>query len=219
MRTPITTILGNATLLANRHQQMDSDTVSTSLTELLGQAERLHRVVENMLILARLESGVAVDLDPILISRSVSRAITEAQRQQPGRVIRMESSDWDLCALGDESYIHQVLLNYMNNAMRFSPAEEAVDITVRMVGDEVHVNVLDRGIGLIGEDLDAIFTPFYRSSHTPQDTGGIGIGLSVSKRLVEALGGGVWARPRDGGGAEFGFSLPTATTSEPDETA
>ena len=217
LRTPITIILGNASLLANRHQQMDGDTVSASLGDLLGQAERLHRVVENMLILARLESGDAVDPEPIPIARSISQVVAEAQRQQQGRVIRLESSDWDLFALGVESYIHQVLLNYINNAMRYSPASEPVDIAVRSEGDVVQVTVLDRGIGLTDEDLEGLFKPFYHSARIPDEAQGMGIGLSVSKRLIEALGGSVWATHRDDGGAEFGFALPAAAHREPGE--
>ncbi len=217
LRTPITIILGNASLLANRYQQMDSATVSASLGDLLGQAERLHRVVENMLILARLESGDAVEPEPIPIVRSISQVIAEAQRQQPGRVIRLESSDWDLFALGADSYIHQVLLNYINNAMRYSPTAEPVDIAVRSEAGVVHVTVLDRGIGLTEEDIQGLFKPFYRSVRIPEEAQGMGIGLSVSKRLIEALGGSVWATHREGGGAEFGFALPAAAHREPGE--
>jgi PAS domain S-box-containing protein len=217
LRTPITIILGNASLLANRYPQMDKETVSASLGDLLGQAERLHRVVENMLILARLESGDAVEPEPIPIARSISQVVSEAQRQQPGRVIRLESSDWDLFALGAESYIHQVLLNYINNAMRYSPASEPVDIAVRSEGNVVQVTVLDRGIGVSEEDLEGLFKPFYRSARIPEQAQGMGIGLSVSKRLIEALGGSVWATHREGGGAEFGFALPAAAHREPGE--
>jgi PAS domain S-box-containing protein len=217
LRTPITVILGNASLLANRHQQMDSETVTASLGDLLGQAERLHRVVENMLILAQLERSAGADMEPILLARSISQVIAEAQRQQPGRVIRLESSDWDLFALGVESYVHQVLLNYMNNAMRYSPPDEPVDISVQLAGDDVEVRVLDRGVGLTDEDTEALFEPFYRSERVPAEARGIGIGLSVSKRLIDAVGGRVWAHPRDGGGAEFGFALRTVAGRDPGE--
>lgn len=214
LRTPITIILGNASLLANRHQQMDADTVSASLADLLGQAERLHRVVENMLILSRLERGAGAEAEPILIARSISQVIAEAQRQQPGRVIRLESHDWDLFALGAESYVHQVLLNYVNNAMRYSDLDEPIDLSVQLVDGEVCVRVLDRGIGLTVEELDNLFTPFFRSERVPDNARGMGIGLSVSQRLIEALGGRVWGRPREGGGAEFGFSLPAVAGRE-----
>jgi K+-sensing histidine kinase KdpD len=217
LRTPITVILGNASLLANRHQQMDAETVSASLGDLLGQAERLHRVVENMLILARLESGDGAEPEPMLIGRTISQVIAEAQRQQPGRVIRLESSDWDLFAIGVEGYVHQVLLNYVNNAMRYSDAGEPIDIAVRSEAEEVRVTVLDRGIGLTDEDLAGLFQPFYRSRRLPGEAQGMGIGLSVSKRLIEALGGTVWAAQREGGGSEFGFALPAAASREPGE--
>lgn len=110
-----------------------------------------------------------------------------------------------------------MLLNYLNNAMRYSPPTEPVDIAVHLVDDHVRVTVLDRGVGIADEDIEGLFKPFYRSRRIPEETSGMGIGLSVSKRLVEALGGAVWAQPRDGGGAEFGFSLPAAPGREPGE--
>jgi PAS domain S-box-containing protein len=210
LRTPITIVLGNASLLATRHREMDAATISASLNDLLGQAERLHRVVENMLILTRLETAT-VETEPLPISQSISRIIAEAQRQQPGRVIRLESADWGLFAIAAESYIQQVMLNFLANAIRFSPPGEPIDVTVRQTGDTVEVRVLDSGIGLHDEDLEALFVPFYRSPRVPEDMRGIGIGLSVSKRLIEALGGTVWARRREQRGAEFGFSLPMAS--------
>lgn len=213
LRTPITVVLGNASLLATRHRQMDDATISASLNDLLGQAERLHRVVENMLILTRLETAI-VETEPLPISQSISRIIAEAQRQQPGRVIRLESDDWGLFAIAAESYVQQVMLNYLANAIRFSPSDAPIDVTVRQAGPAVEVRVLDSGIGLDDDDLKALFTPFYRSPRVPEDMRGMGIGLSVSKRLVEALGGQVWARRRDEGGAEFGFTLPLATDGD-----
>ncbi|MFN8584342.1 MAG: PAS domain-containing protein [Dehalococcoidia bacterium] len=213
LRTPITVVLGNASLLATRHRQMDEPTLAASLNDLLGQAERLHRVVENMLILTRLETGTA-DTEPIAISQSISRIIAEAQRQQSGRVIRLESADWGLFAIAAESYVHQVMLNYLTNAMRFSPADRPIEVSVQQAGENIEVRVLDSGIGLAEEDLEALFTPFYRSSRVPEDMRGMGIGLSVTRRLIEALGGQVWARRREQGGAEFGFSLPSASDGE-----
>jgi len=213
LRTPITVVLGNASLLATRHRQMDDATISASLNDLLGQAERLHRVVENTLILTRLDTGI-VETEPLPISQSIGRIIAEAQRQQPGRVIRLESGDWGLFAIAAESYVQQVMLNYLANAIRFSPSDEPIEVSVRQAAQTVEVRVLDSGIGLQDEDLEALFTPFYRSPRIPEDMRGMGIGLSVSKRLIEALGGHVWARRREAGGAEFGFTLPLATDGE-----
>ena len=84
------------------------------------------------------------------------------------------------------------------------------------VGDEVQVAVLDRGIGLDGVASERIFEPFYRSEGARIAANGLGIGLALCQRVVTALGGRIWARPRDGGGAEIGFSLPVARdTDEP----
>jgi signal transduction histidine kinase len=85
---------------------------------------------------------------------------------------------------------------------------------VEASADAAVVRVLDRGAGIDDTEIEAIFTPFYRSARTADVAEGIGIGLSVCKRLVEAMGGVIWAISRDGGGTEFGFSLPLAREEE-----
>jgi K+-sensing histidine kinase KdpD len=85
--------------------------------------------------------------------------------------------------------------------------------------DDMHVRVLDRGPGVPPEEINRIFGSFYRSERTARKAEGKGLGLTVCRRLVEAMGGTVWARPREGGGLEVGFSLPLAKETEPEAVA
>jgi signal transduction histidine kinase len=107
-----------------------------------------------------------------------------------------------------EGYLEQVLENLFSNAEKYSPAREPITIDIIREHAEVKIRVLDRGGGISDEEASYLFDAFYRSDETSRRASGLGIGLAVCKRLVTAQGGRVWAAPRDGGGAEFGFAIP-----------
>jgi signal transduction histidine kinase len=100
--------------------------------------------------------------------------------------------------------------NLVGNAVKYSPENSPIEVLVEEGEDEVRVLVLDRGIGLDAHPTADLFEPFYRGETARSTAGGVGIGLAVCRRIVHLLGGRIWARPRDGGGAEVGFALPIA---------
>jgi signal transduction histidine kinase len=110
---------------------------------------------------------------------------------------------------GDATYIEQVVRNYLTNALRYGKgAEKGIEIHAEQVDHSVAVRVIDHGTGLGGENPDKLFELFYRSTSARAIPGGAGIGLFVTRQLVEAMAGRTWAVERPEGGAEFGFSLP-----------
>ena len=108
----------------------------------------------------------------------------------------------------EPTYLEQVLRNLLSNADKYSPPDAPIEVHARSDASSVTVSVLDRGAGLPPEELDLIFERFYRSDRTSRQAGGVGIGLTVCKRLIEAQAGQIWARARSGGGLEVGFTLP-----------
>jgi two-component system sensor histidine kinase KdpD len=113
-----------------------------------------------------------------------------------------------------EGYLEQVIENLVSNAEKYSPSDEAITIEIERTSDQVRIHVLDRGAGLPDGEMDRLFDAFYRAPSTSRKAAGLGVGLAVCKRLVEAQGGEVWAQPRDGGGSEFGFALPIIDEGE-----
>ena len=103
-----------------------------------------------------------------------------------------------------------MLENLLNNAAKYSPPEAPIEVEISTAGEEVVVEVLDRGLGLDDVDCVRLFEPFFRAEPARSTATGLGIGLALCQRIVAALGGRVWARPRDGGGAAVGFALPIA---------
>ena len=113
-----------------------------------------------------------------------------------------------------------VLENLIGNAHKYSPAGEAIEVVVASNDDGfATVEVLDRGIGVAEGHEAEIFTAFFRSESARRTASGMGVGLAVCKRIVEAQGGRVWARRRDGGGAAIGFALPLSRDTDPDVEA
>lgn len=210
LRTPLTTIRGNADLLFRRKGEMEADVQETALRDIINDGARLQRIIDNLLLLARVAKGQAVDSEPLLVSRSVRRVVEHHREAHPSRRIELVG-DGDVCpVLFSEACLEQVMENLLSNAEKYSPAGESIVVEFDRGVKNVAVRVLDRGGG-IDEDGEKLFEPFYRSASARRSADGLGIGLSVCRRLVEAYDGRIWARRRPDGGSEFGFALPVIT--------
>ncbi len=214
LRTPITTIMGNAEVLEKRANQIDAESRAEALADISAESQRLHRLIENLLVLARLEQGRSVEMEPLLIQRHVDKIVEMQQRRTPDANIRvaMDAATPPVCA--DATYFEQVLQNLLSNAYKYSPAGSQIDLSVTFEGDELCITVSDRGGGIDPQDLPHIFEPFYRSRRTEALATGAGIGLAVCKRLVEVQRGRIWAASREGGGTVMSFTLPLADSLE-----
>lgn len=208
LRTPVTTILGNATLLAGRKDV--TEPLGSLLRDLGGEAERLASVVENLLVLTRAGAAVDMDREPQALDHVVRRALAMFSRRHPDRAVGMTGSSGGRIVDADRAYLDLVLSNLLGNANKYSPPEAAIEVVLQASADSIEVRVLDRGIGIAPGEADNLFTAFYRGETAKRMASGLGIGLSACRLLVDILGGRIWAAPRDGGGSEFGFSLPAA---------
>jgi signal transduction histidine kinase len=206
LRTPITTIYGAARIL--ERSDVADEVRASLMADISAESETLRMLVEDLLALARADQGeVSVADEPVLVARVVERARAAEARRWPGHEIRIALAPNVPAAHGDAVYLEQVVRNLVSNAAKYSQPGTAIEIVVERSGDEVEVRVLDEGVGIQPGDRDKLFQMFYRSPATAQQVTGAGIGLYVCRKIVEAMGGRVWARPRDGGGSEFGFAL------------
>ena len=215
LRTPITTIYGNAQVLRHRAQHLDEETRDSALADIEQEADRLHRIIDNMLVLARAEAQHNVQTEPLLLQHAIAHIVDAHQRRYPDREVTIDCPA-DLPPVAAEpTYFEQVLTNLLNNAEKYSPPGRPVQVTATHDDGRIAIRVLDRGRGIEPEEAERIFTAFYRSSRTSHEASGAGIGLAVCKRLVEAQGGNVWAAPREDGGTEVGFALRLESDLEP----
>jgi PAS domain S-box-containing protein len=209
LRTPLSTIFGGARLLRTRQANLDEPTRDELLSDIEEESERLHRIVEDLLALARVQLGQQAAVEPVLAERLTQRVVEATKRRHPTREIELTSSEDIEVVAADPTYVEQVVRNLLANALKYSPPEEPIEVRVEKNGSgEVKVRVLDRGPGIPADETEQIFDRFYRANATAKTARGLGMGLTVSKRLVEALSGRIWAEPRDGGGLEVGFTLP-----------
>lgn len=207
LKTPITTILGNADVLSRSFDRIDPEARTAALEDVRNEAERLNRIIENLLVLARLEQGQGPEFEPLNLPKLIERVGAAHRRNFPHRTIQIGSARPAEFAMGSELYIEQVLGNLLSNAEKYSPPDGRISIDVRACGDAIEVSVRDEGAGLAEDERERIFTPFYRSPRTRGQAQGVGIGLAVCRRLMEVQGGEIHARPSKRG-AEFVLRLP-----------
>jgi signal transduction histidine kinase len=217
LRTPITTIYGLSKMLRQRGASLDGVVVAKAIEDIEGEADRLQRLVEDLLVLSRAERGrVEVNGDPIGVGRLIRR-VAEVERLRSGRTIEIEIDPGLPLAFGEETYVEQVVRNLLTNAAKYSDEGRPIVVLAGAEEAEVVVRVLDEGIGIAGADAARAFELFFRSKSATRMASGAGIGLFVCRQLVEAMGGRIWATPRETAGTEVGFSLPVHRDDSEDD--
>ncbi|HZP25474.1 MAG TPA: GAF domain-containing protein [Dehalococcoidia bacterium] len=211
LRSPITVIYGGARMLKSRADRMDTESRESVIADIEQESERLYRVVEDLLALARVELGWPIDTVPIQVAKWLEKVVNAfGQRRQSREIILDVEKDLPP-ATGEPVYLEQVLRNLLGNADKYSPLDKPITVKARHQGDEIIVSVMDRGPGIDESEIDLIFERFYRSERTSRQAKGAGIGLTVCKRLMEAQSGRIWAEQREGGGLIVSFALPAQT--------
>jgi two-component system sensor histidine kinase KdpD len=209
LRTPLATITGSVTSLLESGLRMDSTTRQQLLESVRDEAERLNRLVQNLLEMTRLESG-ALELrrEWHPIEEVVGAALSRLGLRLAGRDVSTRvPPDLPLVAI-DDVLIEQVLVNLLDNALKYTPPGSPIRVVVTATDRAVTVEVADRGPGLPPEDVDRVFEKFYRGARA--EARGAGLGLAICQGIVRAHGGRLWAQNLPEGGAAFLFTLPLA---------
>jgi PAS domain S-box-containing protein len=211
LRTPVTTIYGNAQLLRDRMARLPEADRVDMVTDIAEDSERLLAIIENLLLLSRMQSGTSSELEPQVLGHVLRQEVAEFSRRHPDRdVVFTEVPGHHVIVEADRTHLVLLLQNLLSNAHKYGGADSAIDIHLDTTGTEACVRVLDRGLGIADADIGRLFSPFYRTTEAQKTAGGLGLGLPVCERIVTALGGRMWAAHRDGGGSEFGFALQLA---------
>jgi two-component system sensor histidine kinase KdpD len=208
LRTPLVSITGALSSLEDDAVRQDDEARRSLVQTAREEADRLNRLVGNLLEMTRLEAGaIRVALEPCDLQDVIGSALAELGRRLEGRpVVVQVPADLPLVPLDFVLIVH-VLMNVIDNALKYSPAPLPIEIQARAAGTEVEIEVADRGSGIPPEDLARVFDKFYRVQR-PGSVAGTGLGLSISKGLVEAHGGRIWAQNRSGGGTVVTLALP-----------
>jgi two-component system sensor histidine kinase KdpD len=208
LRTPLVSITGALSSLEDDVVRQDDETRRSLVQTAREEADRLNRLVGNLLEMTRLEAGaIRVACEPSDLQDVIGSALAELGRRLEGRPVTVQvPDDLPLVPLDFVLIVH-VLMNVIDNALKYSPPPLPIEIQARAVGTEVEIEVADRGSGIPPEDLARVFDKFYRVQR-PGSVAGTGLGLSISKGLVEAHGGRIWAQNRSRGGTVVTLALP-----------
>jgi PAS domain S-box-containing protein len=215
LRTPLTSIYGFAETLLRQDVPFEEEERRVFLGYIASESERLTRIVDQLLSVARLDTGdLQVNLAPTDVRTVVSDVIQIAE-QAPmanGHSFVVDLPEDPLDAEADRDKLRQILANLVDNAVKFSPNGGTVTVAARANGEVAEVRVVDEGIGIAEEEQRRIFTKFFRGDAMTRDpaTGGTGLGLFIAHGLVSAMGGRMWVDSREGAGSSFAFELPLA---------
>ncbi len=208
MRTPLTSIVSYADLI----QRSDTTSQCTQFAKIIQhEAERINEMANNFLDLARLESGRAtLARDPIDISTVIHMSVNVVRPQADAKQISLlvdTATDLPTIA-GDAQRLHQALLNLLSNAIKYCQTGDKVTVMTRLENDHLRVSVADTGPGIPAAALPNIFERFYRVPVTEEHAIGTGLGLTITRQIVEAHGGEISVSSEEGKGATFTFTLP-----------
>ena len=216
MRSPLVAMLGYAGILRDRFDRMNTAQREQAVESLQVQGERLQRMIEETLRTASTEAGAELVREPVDLAalltecRELVTSATAAQEGR-GREVRLIGLGDPVVVEADGEALRHVVVNLLENAAKYSPPGEPIEVTLERLDGAVAIHVSDRGPGIPQDQIAHIFQRFRRSQQT--SSGGVGLGLYIVRTLVRAHGGDIRVRSTPGEGTTFSVILPTAETN------
>jgi len=208
LRTPLVSITGALSSLREESLNINQEGRDSLLETAYGEAERLNRLVANLLNMTRLEANaIHLRLEPCDIQDAIGSALNQLEERLGNKPIVVTIPEGLPLVSLDFALFGQVLANVIDNAVKYSPKDSQIDIDVTQTEKAISIHVCDRGIGIPEEDLERVFDKFYRVSR-PESVNGTGLGLAICKGIVETHGGQISAANRQGGGTVITITLP-----------
>ena len=214
LRTPLAIVLGQAQLLQRELEQAGlKDGARRSVEAIIISARRMDIMIDDLVDSTRMEAGqLQLEKQPVDLLTFASNLLKRA-----GPVMDVGRIKFDILTglppiSADPNRLERVMLNLLSNALKYSPPEAEVLVKAEKTDGEVTISVIDQGIGIAPEDLPHMFERYYRAAGARQ-TEGLGLGLFISRMLVEAHGGRIWVQSAFGKGSAFHFTMPLAKYS------
>ena len=211
LRTPLTSIKGFAETILDSDMS-DAVRVHRFVEIIESEADRLTRLIDDLLDLARIESGrIRLDFKRTSIRKVIQETVEKLipQLEKAEIALDMDTDEATTPLLADPDRLAQVIINYVDNSMKYTHKGGSIKIRAFETENEILVEVTDNGVGIPAQDLERVFERFYRVDKArTRSSGGTGLGLAIVKHIIEAHGGKVFVRSSAGMGSTFGFSLP-----------
>ncbi|MCC6419442.1 MAG: hypothetical protein IT429_14500 [Gemmataceae bacterium] len=209
LRNPLGVIAGLVDVMLRNRAQMTFEERGEVLAQVRTETERLQRLVNSMLLLAHQDADAAVETEPILLQRLLPRLIETVGRHPDDRY-EVDLPDSLPAVLGNAGFIEQVLENLLSNASKYGVPGKPVEVAATVVPGGVSVAVTNEGDHVSEEEAARLFEPYFRAAEGRKHAKGVGLGLVVCQRIMQAQGGSIAAQARLGGGLTVTFTLPTA---------
>ena len=214
LRTPLGAIEGAASSLVDSGASLSEASRRDLGQAIVEESRRMTRMVGNLLDMIRVETGaLSVHQEWQPLEEVVSVALLRMDERLTGRAVHVDLPLTLPLLRIDGILIEQVLINLLENAVKYSPAATPIDLTAIATRDDVIISVADRGYGVPPGQEHTIFDKFHRVDHSPS-TPGVGLGLTICRGIVMAHGGRIWAEQRAGGGSVFRVALPAGEPPE-----
>jgi signal transduction histidine kinase len=208
LRTPLTTLRGNLGLL-RRQPPIPADEQADILADMTDESDRLIRLVNDLLVLARADTGRNLAKEPVEVLPLLEETGRQAQQLDPQRKITVDAAE--LSIVGDRDALKQVLLIGLDNALKHSIGD--IELSAKLNGKQVEIRVRDHGQGILPEKLEHIFDRFYRGEEA-LTVPGFGLGLPIAKALVEGMDGAIRMESEVGQGSELVLSFQRASSNQ-----
>jgi len=208
LRTPLSAVRAYAELFGRGAETRPED-LARSMSGINREAERMSVLVDDLLLLARLDEGRPLERERVQLDEIVGEAVDTAHAVDPARPIGLASAP--VAVVGDRDRLRQIVDNLLANVREHTPSESPALVTVGRENGRAVIEVEDSGPGLAADDLEHVFERFYRADPSrARASGGVGLGLSIVAAVARAHGGTVTARSADEHGAVFRIELPAA---------
>ncbi len=211
LRTPLNAIVGFSQLLSHKLYGGLNDKQEEYLGDIVSSSEHLLSLINDILDLSKVEAGeIELDITPFSLSDALERGVVMLREKavKNGVAVGLSTDPQVETIEGDERRIRQVIFNLLSNAVKFTPEGGSVDVSSARVDGQVRVSVSDTGPGIAADDRERIFEEFQQTSVGTSQQEGTGLGLALSKRLIELHHGTIWVESEAGKGSTFVFTLP-----------
>ncbi len=210
LKTPVTLLKGYAQLLESRARQKGDTGALKPLVTINRQVDRMTQLINDLFDVSRIESGrMHFDIRPFELGAALEEALQDVRASAPNFVLRAHREVAEVWVHGDQLRIQQVMTNLLTNAVKYADARREADVRIERDGRRAMVSVTDYGIGIPREQQDEVFNLYFRGANaSTSNYGGLGLGLFISKMIVDHHGGEIGVSSEEGKGSTFYFSLP-----------
>ncbi len=221
LKTPVTLLKGYAQLIEEKARQRNDTSYQKPIATINRQVDRMTQLINDLLDVSRIESGkVEFDMQPFDLNLAVEEIVHEIEATMPGLKLELEQQAEGVWVYGDRIRIQQVITNLVTNAVKYSDKSKDVNVCVQREAAKALVTVTDRGIGIPDQQQAQVFNLYFRGANASANNyGGLGLGLYISKTILDRHGGEIGLHSEEGVGSTFYFSLPIHASTHPSAQA